>query len=303
MLASGAILAAGALVLSSLLGQSFREQVLEDTAREGALFSDSVLTPLVRGNRIVVSAAARRKLARAVRETEFTSVAVWTRSGRAARLDSRRTGAREHPAPRLRGRARSAARTSDAHRPSRPVAERLSSGARARGLVADPLEQRPPRRGRAGPARPARSRRERRRDHPDDLDRGRRRLRHPLARARSSSSAAPPRGSRARTTPSRSARASSPSRRRRVEENLLETIETLNAAVEARDPYTAGHSQRVRRVALAIGRELALPAPAARRARHGRALPRRRQDRDPGLDPHQDRAARAAERPRSCAST
>jgi putative nucleotidyltransferase with HDIG domain len=30
--------------------------------------------------------------------------------------------------------------------------------------------------------------------------------------------------------------------------------------VEARDPYTAGHSQRVRRVALAIGRELRLPA-------------------------------------------
>ncbi len=46
----------------------------------------------------------------------------------------------------------------------------------------------------------------------------------------------------------------------RMEENLLETIETLNAAVEARDPYTAGHSQRVRRVALAIGRELSLNA-------------------------------------------
>jgi putative nucleotidyltransferase with HDIG domain len=44
----------------------------------------------------------------------------------------------------------------------------------------------------------------------------------------------------------------------RLEENLLETVETLNAAVEARDPYTAGHSQRVRRVALAIGRELGL---------------------------------------------
>ena len=45
---------------------------------------------------------------------------------------------------------------------------------------------------------------------------------------------------------------------RRLEESLLETVETLNAAVEARDPYTAGHSQRVRRVALAIGRELGL---------------------------------------------
>ena len=48
---------------------------------------------------------------------------------------------------------------------------------------------------------------------------------------------------------------------RQVEQNLLDTIETLNAAVEARDPYTAGHSQRVRRVALAVGRELGLSAP------------------------------------------
>jgi len=47
---------------------------------------------------------------------------------------------------------------------------------------------------------------------------------------------------------------------RELESTLLETIETLNAAVEARDPYTAGHSQRVRRVSLAIGRELRLPA-------------------------------------------
>jgi putative nucleotidyltransferase with HDIG domain len=44
-----------------------------------------------------------------------------------------------------------------------------------------------------------------------------------------------------------------------LEQSLRETIETLNNAVEARDPYTAGHSQRVRRVALAVGRALALP--------------------------------------------
>jgi putative nucleotidyltransferase with HDIG domain len=46
---------------------------------------------------------------------------------------------------------------------------------------------------------------------------------------------------------------------RELEQSLLDTIETLNAAVEARDPYTAGHSQRVRRVALAVGRAMALP--------------------------------------------
>jgi putative nucleotidyltransferase with HDIG domain len=47
---------------------------------------------------------------------------------------------------------------------------------------------------------------------------------------------------------------------RELEQSLLDTIETLNAAVEARDPYTAGHSQRVRRVSLAVGTELRLPA-------------------------------------------
>jgi putative nucleotidyltransferase with HDIG domain len=45
---------------------------------------------------------------------------------------------------------------------------------------------------------------------------------------------------------------------RQLEQSLLETIETLNDAVEARDPYTAGHSQRVRRFALALGRALEL---------------------------------------------
>jgi putative nucleotidyltransferase with HDIG domain len=44
----------------------------------------------------------------------------------------------------------------------------------------------------------------------------------------------------------------------RLEENTLEAIETLNATVEAKDPYTAGHSRRVQEIALAIGRQLGL---------------------------------------------
>jgi putative nucleotidyltransferase with HDIG domain len=44
---------------------------------------------------------------------------------------------------------------------------------------------------------------------------------------------------------------------RRLEESALEAIETLNATVEAKDPYTAGHSLRVQQIALAIGEELA----------------------------------------------
>ena len=44
----------------------------------------------------------------------------------------------------------------------------------------------------------------------------------------------------------------------KLEQSSLETIETLNATVEARDPYTAGHSHRVRAMSLLIGRELGL---------------------------------------------
>ena len=43
-----------------------------------------------------------------------------------------------------------------------------------------------------------------------------------------------------------------------LERSTLDAIETLNATVEAKDPYTAGHSARVQRVALAIGHELGL---------------------------------------------
>jgi putative nucleotidyltransferase with HDIG domain len=43
-----------------------------------------------------------------------------------------------------------------------------------------------------------------------------------------------------------------------LERSTLETIESLNAAVEAKDPYTAGHSARVQHVALTLGDELGL---------------------------------------------
>jgi putative nucleotidyltransferase with HDIG domain len=44
-----------------------------------------------------------------------------------------------------------------------------------------------------------------------------------------------------------------------LEQSALEAVESLNATVEARDPYTAGHSQRVQRIALEIGEALELP--------------------------------------------
>jgi putative nucleotidyltransferase with HDIG domain len=47
---------------------------------------------------------------------------------------------------------------------------------------------------------------------------------------------------------------------RRLEESSLEAIESLNATVDAKDPYTAGHSARVQRIALAVAEELGVPS-------------------------------------------
>jgi putative nucleotidyltransferase with HDIG domain len=43
-----------------------------------------------------------------------------------------------------------------------------------------------------------------------------------------------------------------------LERDALEAVETLNATVDARDPYTAGHSQRVQEIAVAVARELGI---------------------------------------------
>jgi putative nucleotidyltransferase with HDIG domain len=55
---------------------------------------------------------------------------------------------------------------------------------------------------------------------------------------------------------------------RRLEESSLEAIESLNAAVEAKDPYTAGHSQRVQRIVVALGEELDLAPERLAALRH-----------------------------------
>jgi HD-GYP domain-containing protein (c-di-GMP phosphodiesterase class II) len=47
---------------------------------------------------------------------------------------------------------------------------------------------------------------------------------------------------------------------RLLEESALEAVESLNATVDAKDPYTAGHSHRVQLIAVAIGVELGLGA-------------------------------------------
>lgn len=46
---------------------------------------------------------------------------------------------------------------------------------------------------------------------------------------------------------------------RRLKESLVNTIQVLVAAVEQRDPYTAGHQRRVSRIAAEVAAELGLP--------------------------------------------
>jgi putative nucleotidyltransferase with HDIG domain len=56
---------------------------------------------------------------------------------------------------------------------------------------------------------------------------------------------------------------------RRLQERSLEAIESLNATVDARDPYTAGHSARVQRIALALAEELRIPHTRLDAVRYG----------------------------------
>ena len=41
---------------------------------------------------------------------------------------------------------------------------------------------------------------------------------------------------------------------------LFGVIRALTAAIDAKDPYTSGHSERVARIAVRIGQELGMPA-------------------------------------------
>jgi putative nucleotidyltransferase with HDIG domain len=56
---------------------------------------------------------------------------------------------------------------------------------------------------------------------------------------------------------------------RRLQASSLEAIASLNATVDAKDPYTAGHSARVQEIALAVAEELGLPRDRLDAVRYG----------------------------------
>ena len=256
LLASAIVLALGAVALSSTLTRDLRSAALDDTALDVAAYGDAVLAPtLSHSGGIAMRLRARRRFARSVRlPSDVRGVNVYTRDGRLAFSTTRpnRVG-RRRSSPDLR-------ETLESGTPSAALIDAMGDGPTI-VKVWTPLHSPA---GRVVGATEVAL---------DDST-----VEEIVADTRSTVwyavglvfgvlwlvLALLVRGASSRMHAQHEDLASSShdlaESSRALEASLLETIETLNAAVEARDPYTAGHSQRVRRVSLAIGRELRLPA-------------------------------------------
>jgi putative nucleotidyltransferase with HDIG domain len=256
LFASALILVLGAVALSSRLSDDLRAAALEDSARDTAAFSDAVLAPaLVRGDAVVAPPRTLRRLVRTLRlPADVRGLNVYAQNGRLVFSTTR---------PERIGRRRVSSALRSTLRANEPSAALFDPVGDAPKLVRvwAPLHDA---RGRAvGAAEVAL----------DDSV-----VTETISGARwtiwyavgivfgllwlalailvSGASAR----MRAQNEDLEARSHDLVESARELEATLLETIETLNAAVEARDPYTAGHSQRVRRVSLAIGRELRLSA-------------------------------------------
>jgi hypothetical protein len=84
LLASAAILAIGAVALSSTLSDDLRAAALDDTALDVGAYADAVVAPaLVRSGEIAASPAARRRLARSIRlPADVRGLNAYARDGR-----------------------------------------------------------------------------------------------------------------------------------------------------------------------------------------------------------------------------
>jgi len=256
LVASALILALGAVALSSRLSDDLRAAALEDSARDTAAFGDAVLAPaLVRGDAVVAPPRTRRRLVRTLRlPADMRGLNVYAANGRLVFSTA-------HPERIGRRRAGSALRsTLRTNEPSAALVDPMGDAPELVRVWA-PLHDA---RGKAvGAAEVAL----------DDsvvtetISGARWTIWYAvgivfgllwLALAVMVSGASARMRAQNEDLEARSHDLVESARE--LEATLLETIETLNAAVEARDPYTAGHSQRVRRVSLAIGRELRLSA-------------------------------------------
>ena len=74
-----------------------------------------------------------------------------------------------------------------------------------------------------------------------------------------------------------------------LKELLFGVIRGLTAAIDAKDPYTSGHSERVARIAARLGEELGMSPAAAQRPLSRGPLARRRQNRHRRRGPQENR--------------
>jgi putative nucleotidyltransferase with HDIG domain len=262
LLASAAILLAGAVVLSSVLGSRLREQVLSDARTSLAEYVGGVLRPeLVRGDRVVVGREVPRRLIDDLRHRhEIVTVKVWRLNGVLA-WTNRAQGRIGHKFE-LDGNLgavmrenRSVAEIEVPDTEENEVERNLGFGRL--------LEVYAPIRDASGQAIGA-----------YEIYADPKQSEHAIAannRAIWATVAAVffalylALAVLVRTA-SRTLRRQAASLETRsaelaeaynvLERSALEAVETLNATVDARDPYTAGHSQRVQEIALAIADEL-----------------------------------------------
>ena len=256
LLASALVLALGAVALSSVLSRDLRTAALDDTALDVSAYTDAVVAPrVVREGRIAVSSAARKGLARTLRlPSDVRGLNVYARNGRLALSTTQpeRVG-RRRALPEIRETITSGAPSAagvDLLGEAPSVVKVWAPLHSARGQVVGVTEV-----------------------TLDDsvveqiVDDARTTVWYAVGLVFGILWLVLALFVRGASAHMRAQRDDLETRShdlvessKELEATLLETIETLNAAVEARDPYTAGHSQRVRRVSLAIGRELRLSA-------------------------------------------
>ncbi len=279
LLASALILAAGAVVLGTVLADTVRGQAIRNAQESLTQYVDGVLRPdLVSGNAIVVGPAVTARIRRQLAgEPELVTVKVWRADGVLAwtNRDRSRIGRRFEVEDRLDDALRSDRTVGglDALSANGENASEKQLGFKRLIEVYTPID---------GPSGRAIGAYEIYGD-PARLDRfiaSRKRviwlsvaavfatLYVTLALLVRGASSTLHRRTVALRRRSRELMDSY----RLLEESSLEAIETLNATVDAKDPYTAGHSQRVQRIALAIGGELGLARDRMKALRHGALL-------------------------------
>ena len=262
LIASAAILLAGALLLTRIVTSRFQSQVVNDARTSLTQYVDGVLRPeLVRGNRVVVGRGLPTRLTASIRQRpEIVTVKVWQSNGVLAWTNraQRRIGEKFDLDGNLgrvmkQNRAEAALEVPDVEENAverrlgfkellevyAPIRDARGHAIGAYEIYADPKQS----------------------EHAIAANKhaiwaavGLVFLALYLALAVLVRTASRTLRRQAQTLEARSAELAEAYAV--LEQSALEAVETLNATVDARDPYTAGHSQRVQQIAVAVAEEL-----------------------------------------------